>query len=298
MPKGTALGIIYNIQCASFPWVKPTWPSTQWHSGMDGAVIPATGNLEISEKSAVRRKPLKEEVFDELHERILAGEFVPGQWLRQEEISLRLGVSMTPVREALDLVVSAGLAERVPFRGVRIIKPEAPEILNSYGMRLLLECSATYAAALHITEEDLGYLSQLLEASEPLVRLEDLPRERAISRDLHSKIVGAAGNSLLHRLYLTVLNTFPDWMLYEYLFRHPELLGESMQCEYSEHHHIVEALRAHRPELALQRAQEHVTNRGRELISYLGIAADQVHTIEAEILPLLKTRPESTTAPR
>ena len=71
----------------------------------------------------VHRKPLKEEVFEILHGRIIAGQYSAGEWLRQEEISSQLGVSMTPVREALDLLVSSGLAERVPYRGVRILEP-------------------------------------------------------------------------------------------------------------------------------------------------------------------------------
>ncbi len=52
-----------------------------------------------------------------------------------------------------------------------------------------------------------------------------MPDERALSRELHSAIVAASGNRLLHRTYLTILNTFPDWMLYEHLYRQPELLG-------------------------------------------------------------------------
>lgn len=251
---------------------------------------PAPVELDLTEKGPVRRKPLKEEVFDVLHEGILAGDYRAGQWLRQEDISSRLGVSMTPVREALDLLVSSGLAERVPYRGVRVLQPAAPEILNAYGVRLLLECSATYAAAVHITEDYSVRLQKLLTASKPLVRLEDLPRERALSRDLHSTIVAAAGNALLHRLYLTVLNTFPDWMLYEHLFRHPELLGESMRCEYDEHRLVIEALSAHEPELACNRAMKHVTNRGRELVNFLGIPAEEVQAIEAAVLPLLMPR--------
>jgi len=248
-----------------------------------------TSPAPVDLERAVRRKPLKEEVFDVLHERILAGEYGAGQWLRQEDISSKLGVSMTPVRKALDLLVSSGLAERVPYRGVRVLKPAAPDILNAYGVRLLLECAATYAAAGHITEAYLARLYGLLEASRPLVRLEDLPRERALSRELHSTIVAAAGNTLLHRIYLTVLNTFPDWMLYEHLFRHPELLRESMRCEYAEHRLVIEALSAHQPELAAQRAIEHVTNRGRELVNFLGIPAEQVRATEDGVLPLFIT---------
>lgn len=243
--------------------------------------------MHLHESLAVRRKPLKAEVFDMLHERILAGEYAAGQWLRQEEISSMLGVSMTPVREALDLLVSSGLAERVPYRGVRIVKPSGPEILDSYGMRLLLESSATYAAALCINQEQLAGLHRLLDRGKGLVKLEHLPQERALSRDLHSAIVAASGNPLLHKIYLTVLNSFPDWMLYEHLFRRPELLEDSMSSEYQEHRLIVEALGAHDPQMAVQRTLEHVINRGRELETYVRIPALSLRAREAQILPLL-----------
>ncbi len=249
--------------------------------------------MQVTGDLALKRKPLKEEVFEVLHERILAGEYTAGQWLRQEEISTRLGVSMTPVREALDMLVASGLAERVAYRGVRVFKPDIPEILNSYGMRLLLECVAARLAAVNASTAQLSQLRQLLETSRPLTRLEDLSRERAISRDLHTTIVAAADNALLHRLYLTVLNTFPDWMLYEHLFRHPELLEASMGCEFEEHRHIVEALESRQPDLAAERTFEHVTNRGRELVAFIGIPADKVSAAEAAVLPFLLTKESS-----
>jgi DNA-binding GntR family transcriptional regulator len=235
----------------------------------------------------VQRKPMKDEVFDVLHERILAGEYAPGAWLRQEEIAARLGVSMTPVREALDLLVSSGLAERLPYKGVRILNPAVPDILNSYAVRLLLECAAANAAATNITEEELAELHRLLLRGKALVKLEDMHEERAVSRELHSAIVAASGNPLLHRMYLTVLNTFPDWLLYEHLFRRPELLEDSMVAEYREHRLIVEALDAHQPLVAVQRTIEHVTNRGREMVAYLGISAELLQAKEAEFLPLM-----------
>jgi DNA-binding GntR family transcriptional regulator len=239
---------------------------------------------------AVRRKPLKEEVFDVLHGRIIAGQYSAGEWLRQEEISSQLGVSMTPVREALDLLVSTGLAERVPYRGVRILEPSSKEILNSYGMRLLLESAAVHAAALNISGAQIAAVRAILNKSRTLVQLNEMSRQRVLSRQLHSAIVAASGNAQLHRMYTTVLNTFPDWMLYEYLFRHPELLDDSMENEYREHCAVVEAVAIHDPALAVQRTLEHLLNRGKELESYLGIPRDLVQATEDEVLPLLMQR--------
>jgi DNA-binding GntR family transcriptional regulator len=249
----------------------------------------------MPEEHIARRNPIKHEVYDFLHQNILAGEYAAGSWLRQEEIASRLGVSMTPVREALDMLVSSGLAERVPYRGVRIIKPATPDILNSYSMRLLLESSASYAAAINISSQELAGLHELLDRAKGLVALSDLPQERALSRELHSAIVFAAGNGLLHKMYLTVLNTFPDWLLYEHLYRKPELLEESMCSENREHALIVEALDIHDPDLAMQRTIEHLRNRGRELQIYLGIAPEQIEEHESCILALFGINPFSDT---
>jgi DNA-binding GntR family transcriptional regulator len=235
----------------------------------------------------VQRKSLKDEVFDVLHGRIIAGQYAAGEWLRQEEISSQLGVSMTPVREALDLVVSAGLAERVPYRGVRVLQPTIKEILNSYGMRLLLESAAVFAAAHTATSEQIGEMESILAESRLLVQLNDMSRQRVLSRHLHSAIVAASGNAQLHRAYVTVLNTFPDWMLYEYLFRHPDLLDESMDGESKEHGYIVNAVARHDAQQAVECTLEHLLNRGKELETYLGIPRDMVQAAEEQVLPLI-----------
>ena len=240
----------------------------------------------VPQTTPILRKPLKDEVYDVLHERIIAGLYAPGEWLRQDDISSQLGISMTPVREALDLLVSTGLAERIPYRGVRILQPSMQEIVDSYGTRLLLESSAAYIAAINISTSQISSLDKILEQSKTLVQLKDMSRARVLSRELHEAIVIATGNAVLYKLYRNVLNIFPDWMLYEYLFRHPELLDQSIHTEYLEHCEIVRALDLHHPELAVRRTIEHVTNRGRELESYLGVPKEMVRSKEACILPL------------
>jgi DNA-binding GntR family transcriptional regulator len=240
------------------------------------------------ETAQILRKPLKDEVFEILHGRIIAGQYAPGEWLRQDDISTQLGISMTPVREALNLLVSAGLAERVPYRGVRVLQPSINEIVDSYAMRLLLESSAIYAAAFNITPLQISHLEKILDQSKSHAKLKDISRERVLSRELHTAIVLASDNALLQKMYITVLNTFPDWMLYEYLFRHPDLLETSMSNEYKEHRDIVAALADHQPELAVERTIIHLTNRGRELEEYLGVPKELVRLKEARILPFLK----------
>src|SRR5215510_14406952 len=112
------------------------------------------GNSLVHEESElIQKRPLKEDIFDVLHEKIISGVYKPGDWLRQDDIATQLGVSMTPVREALDLLVSAGLAERVPYRGVRVREMSTRDVVEAYGMRLVLEAIIAQEAAKNITRE-------------------------------------------------------------------------------------------------------------------------------------------------
>src|ERR1043165_1359321 len=103
------------------------------------------------ESELIQKRPLKEDIFDVLHEKIISGTYKPGQWLRQDDIATQLGVSMTPVREAFDLLVASGLAERVAYRGVRVREIATKDIIEAYGLRLYLEVMIAEEAARHIT---------------------------------------------------------------------------------------------------------------------------------------------------
>jgi DNA-binding GntR family transcriptional regulator len=227
---------------------------------------------------SLQRKSLKEEIFDVLHEKIIAGKVGPGEWLRQEDIATQLGVSMTPVREALDLLVSVGLADRVPYRGVRVPQLSADEISEAYAMRLLLEAAGARAAAIKRTQVQVDELKRILSRMKGLLSLEDMSTLRKLSRQFHQSVVAIGGNNTLDRLYEMVMNSFPDWMLYEYLFRHTDLLESSLANEYKEHMTLVEAIEAGDADLAEQKAIAHIRGLGVDLETFLGISHEALET--------------------
>ncbi len=240
--------------------------------------------------NTAQQKPIKNKVFEMLHQRIIAGEYAAGQWLRQEDIASQMGVSMTPVREALDLLVSAGLAERVPYRGVRVRELSHTEITEAYGLRLLLESAAARAAATHITPEQVQALSGIVDELQSHVTLNEMSRARQLSREFHLAIVQASGNSLLVKSYSVVINSFPDWMLYEAMFRHPELLAASLAEEQGEHRAIVNALANHDAEAAAHKAMQHILHMGRDMERLLGIPGEKLREKERWVMPLLNER--------
>jgi DNA-binding GntR family transcriptional regulator len=219
-------------------------------------------------------QPLKQEIYDALHRQIIAGKYRPGDWLRQDDIATQMGVSMTPVREALDLLVSSGLAERVPYRGVRVREMSAKDIADAYGLRLILEALTAREAALHIHLDQISRLEKIMVEMKKQVKLNEMPKERQLSREFHSLIAEASGNTLLASLYAIVANTFPDWLLYEAVFRNPDLLASSVAQSYEEHAAIMDALVKGDAEKAVQKSIEHVLDSGKWLEEYLNIPAE------------------------
>jgi DNA-binding GntR family transcriptional regulator len=242
----------------------------------------------MDDSLTLERKSLKEEIFGVLHKRIIAGKYAPGEWLRQEEISSQLGVSQTPVREALDLLVSSGLAERIPYRGVRVLQLTIEEIVDSYFLRLLLESTAVAATARIRTEEQLAALYRIVEKTEALMSLNDMSMQMQLNREFHYSIVTASGNPLMTKLYEVVSHQFPDWMLYEYMFRHPELLQPSLTHEFQEHKAIVDAIAARNPEEAARNVITHIKNLGEELVNFLGISKALLAEKEAQLVSIVK----------
>ncbi len=241
----------------------------------------------IAEKE-LTHKPLKEEIYDALHRQIIAGKYAPGDWLRQEDIASQMGVSMTPVREALDLLVAKGIAERVPYRGVRIREMSAKDVVEAYGMRLFLEAMIAKETALNITPEQLADLEAIMEEMDRHVELSEMPQERQLSREFHAAIAEASGNNLLVQLYAIVSNAFPDWLLYEALYRQPELVSGSVAQTHDEHAAILEAFKKRDPDLAVKVSLEHVMESGRWLEIYRDIPAKLLREKEKQVSHLIK----------
>lgn len=233
-------------------------------------------------------KPLKEEIYDALHRQIIAGKYAPGDWLRQEDIASQMGVSMTPVREALDLLVAKGIAERVPYRGVRVREMSEKDVVEAYGMRLFLEAMIAKETALNITPEQIKNLEAIMDEMDRHVELSEMPQERQLSRKFHAAIAEASGNNLLIQLYSIVANAFPDWLLYEALFRQPELVSGSVAQTHDEHSAILEAFKKRDPDMAVKVSLEHVMESGRWLETYRNIPARSLREKEKQVSHLIK----------
>ncbi len=236
--------------------------------------------MALTLERELAHKPLKEEIYDALHRQIIAGKHKPGDWLRQEDIASQMGVSMTPVREALDLLVSNGIAERVPYRGVRVREMSVKDIADAYGLRLILEALAAREAASHITAEQISRLENILAEIKQHIKLQEMPLERQLSGEFHTIIAEAAGSDLLVKLYSIVANAFPDWLLYEVVYRKPEIMMDSLAQTCEEFKSILDALKKGDAEEAAQKTLDHVLDSGKWMEEYLNIPSEMLREKE------------------
>jgi DNA-binding GntR family transcriptional regulator len=240
----------------------------------------------------LEKKSLKHEVFELLHRRIVGGEYALGEWLRQEEIANELDVSPTPVREALDQLVAQGLAERIPYRGVRVPHLTEEEIADAYVLRLLLEVVAVRLAAYNISQGQGESLQAILRRTERVLESDDVSAYQDLNRQLHRGIAAASGNRLLIRLYDLVINRFPDWMMYGGLVEQPEqrlraLSRSAFERDFQEHEVLIELITSHEADAASRQAMKHMHGVGEELVACAGVSADLLDEKEREIRALL-----------
>jgi DNA-binding GntR family transcriptional regulator len=160
--------------------------------------------------------------------------------------------------------------------------------VEAYGLRLLLEAVIAQEAAKHITDKQLGSLEEMLQEMKKHETLNEISNARRLSREFHSMIAETSRNDLLIKLYAVVSNAFPDWLLYEALYRKPEMLADSMAKTHQEHVSIVNALKKRDVDKAVQKSIEHVMESGKWLEDYQGIPGELLREKEEQVSPLMK----------
>ena len=107
-----------------------------------------------AERAGIRHRTMAEAALDELRESIVLGELVPGTPLRLEDLAASLGMSISPIREAVRQLEALGLAEHVPHHGAKVVALDVEELRDLFQVRLALETMAVRRGAERFTEED------------------------------------------------------------------------------------------------------------------------------------------------
>ena len=144
-----------------------------------------------------RVKTIRGQVYQILRNDICAGKYGPGFWLQEKELAEMLGVSRSPVREALRQLVSDGLVIEVPNKGVFVKEFTLRDIDEIFDMRVMLESYGIQKSRKNLTSVRLQKLFALLEILEKSCAAGDMEKYVQADEELHIRLVELGGNSLV-----------------------------------------------------------------------------------------------------
>jgi len=197
---------------------------------------------------------LNQKVYKILKLKIIKGKIKPGSKLSEVEVSKELGVSRTPVREALHKLAAEGFVKKNPNQGVTVNVISLKDTLEILQIRAVLEGLATRLAVNKISIKEIKELEKILEQMISSIKNKDKNSFVKVDRQFEDLILNACGNIQLKRTY----NNLND---YSYKFRIKSLnIPGRFESSLKEHLNIVEALKKRDSEQSERLARLHVDN--------------------------------------
>ena len=203
---------------------------------------------------ALRRRRLVDDAAHALREAILGGRFPLGARLRQVDLAGRLGISRTPIREALVRLQQEGLIELQAGGGVQVTALDLDAAVELYEVREVLDGLAARLAARRIGDAGVKRLERHLGRMRECVESADANQWFPAHVAFHDEIFRVSGNARLRSLSSVVRLSIRRF--------HPVLLTEEdrLRNAYAEHREILAAIAARDAETAERLAREHIVN--------------------------------------
>ena len=196
---------------------------------------------------------LADQVFEHLETDILSGKYSKGETLTESKLSAQLGVSRTPIREALLRLEQEHLIEEAP-KGVVVVGISEKDLDDIFTIRLKLEGEVAAMAAKNHTDEQLSIVREALEFQEFYLDKNDPDRIKTMDSRFHETIYKMSGSTVLY----DVLEPLHKKIL---KYRRASVSNTSRAAaSVAEHRAIYEALAARDSELTLKLITEHLNN--------------------------------------
>lgn len=198
----------------------------------------------------VGQKTAHQSVAEALRHAILGGELVGGARLVQSDLAARMGVSITPVREAMRQLATEGLIRLDSYRGAVVLAPNLEEIREVYELLATLNPLATRKAVERITGEELRHARTMAEAMENTREMAEWTR---LNREFHLALYRAAGSPRL----LSIITSLSDSAAAQVALSLKKG-ARSMTESDAEHLRLLEAFESRDVELAVHVSGEHL----------------------------------------
>lgn len=207
--------------------------------------------------------PLRDVVFETLRQAILRGELKPGERLMEIHLAQKLGVSRTPVREAIRKLELEGLVRMIPRKGAVVAEITVSDLEDVLEVRMALEELAVKLACRSITGEQLSEMRRLSEEFKKTLRGNDVGACAQADMKFHEAIYDATGNGRL----VQILNNLREQM-YRYRMEYlKDKQSHTMLAQ--EHEEILAALEQRDEAAALTVTARHIERQKQHIIGAL-----------------------------
>ena len=207
--------------------------------------------------------PLRDVVFNTLRQAILTGELKPGERLMEIHLADKLGVSRTPIREAIRKLELEGLVTMIPRKGAEVARITEKSMNDVLEVRRAMDALCAELACERITDEETEQLRQACVAFETAVKTRDVKKIAQADVELHDIIVKATGNQRLVQL----INNLSEQM-YRYRFEYIKDTSQHQRL-IEEHRVIYESILKKDRETASQAARVHIDNQKKAIIAQI-----------------------------
>lgn len=204
--------------------------------------------------------PLRDVVFNTLRQAILTGELKPGERLMEIHLADRLGVSRTPIREAIRKLELEGLVTMIPRRGAEVAQITEKSMNDVLEVRRAVDALCVELACERITAEELAALKEACDAFEKSVETGDLKQIAQADVELHDIIVEATENQRLIQLVHNLSE-----QMYRYRFEYIKDFSQHQRL-IEEHRIIYDSIVRKDAETASNAAKEHIDNQKKAII--------------------------------
>lgn len=201
---------------------------------------------------------IADQIFEQLQDEILSGKYKKGEILSEAKLSEELGVSRTPIREAVRRLEQERILDETG-RGIVVVGISAEDMLDMYDIRIQLEGQVAARAAKNVTDEQLNEMQEVIDLQKFYTdKPGDVSNKSNNIRDMdssfHELLYRASGSVVFHD---TLSNIHKKIIK----FRKASVSDKSRaEQSYEEHLAILDALRLHEPELARSRTVQHIIN--------------------------------------
>lgn len=217
------------------------------------------------------KESLTDKAYGRLKEWIIGFQLKPGSHLSIQELAEAMGISRTPIREALSRLEQEHLVVRSPMKGFAVKALDLKEIEDLFNVRTAIELLAVRQAASRMNPETLRQLAVSLKSTARWIQEKEKSRSLELEQNFHVKILEASGNIPLAEIGAGVLERI--WAIQRLNFITSDLLTEA----HEQHTEIFEALAEGNPRKAEAAMRRHMRDTTRDLLARLKDRNDIIH---------------------